>query len=162
MVSDTIATTLAPYTQAGRAVEGGVGVEGMAGLRTSATISADRAKEFMIKNGMSADRAADFASSFDGPITARLVRPGEDFHRYTDTANSTGSFLTKTQFTNPAAAVDGLYLGPYGNTASLAQPVTSVGRSIVLEGGIANGGAGIQQSLVINRNAFQFGTGVRY
>jgi len=133
-----------------------------AGLRTSAVISAERAESFLTKSGVSAARAKDFVESFDGPITARLVRSGEDFSRYTDVPQSTGSFLTKTQFANPAAAVDGLYLGPYGNGATLVQSVSSTGRSIVLEGGVANGGAGIRQTLVVNRGAFQFGTGVRY
>jgi hypothetical protein len=108
---------------------------------------------------MTEDRAADFVASFDGPITVRLVRPGENFLRYTDVADSKGSFLTTTQFANPSEEVDGLYLGPYGNGATLVQPVTSVGRSIVLEGGVANGGAGIQQTLIVNRNAFEIGLG---
>lgn len=132
------------------------------GLRTSTVISNSRAESFLLKQGMSADRAADFVASFDGPITARMARSGEDFLRYTDVADSKGSFLTKTAFANPASAVDGLYLGPYGDSASLMQPVTSVSRSIVLEGAVAKGGAGIMQTLIVNRNAFHIGTGVRY
>ena len=81
---------------------------------------------------------------------------------HTDVADSQGSFLTKTIFPDPAAAVNGLYLGPYGNNASLMQPVTATGRSIILEGGIANGTPGVQQSLIVNRGAFQFGTGLGY
>lgn len=113
-------------------------------------------------NGMSADRAADYVASFDGPITTRTVDPGESFLRYTDSANSTGSFLTTTQFANPSAAVDGLYLAPYGNGASLVQPVTSIASSPVLEGGILNGAPGVQQTVIANRGAFYFGTGVGY
>ena len=101
-------------------------------------------------------------TSFNGPITARLVRLGEDFLRYTDIADSKGSFLTKTIFPSPAAAVDGLYLGPYGNNASLMQPVTSSSRNIMFEGGVANGGAGVQQSPIINRGAFHIGRSVGY
>ncbi|MEI7038076.1 hypothetical protein [Fulvimonas yonginensis] len=111
---------------------------------------------------MPEELAADFTASFDGPITARLVRPGEDFLRYTDVADSKGSFLTKTQFANPADAVEGLYLGPYGNGATLMQPVTSTGRSIVLEGGVANGAPGVQQTVIVNRGAFQIGSGTGY
>ncbi|HLO65321.1 MAG TPA: filamentous hemagglutinin N-terminal domain-containing protein [Azonexus sp.] len=133
-----------------------------AGLRTSATISAEKAQAFLVNNGMSVSRAADFVASFDGPITARLVRSGEDFVRYTDVATSKGSFLTKTIFDNPPAAIDGLYLAPYGNGASLMQPVTSTGRSIVLEGAVANGKVGVRQSVIVNRDAFYFGTGKGY
>jgi hypothetical protein len=148
---------------AGGVAMGRLGAAGTpAGLRTSALISGERAEAFLVKNGFSADRAKDFVASFNGPITARLVRPGEDFFRYTDAPESTGSFLTKTQFANPPAAVDGLYLGPYGNNATFVQSVGSTGRSIVLEGNIANGGVGIRQSVVVNRDTFQFGTGVRY
>ena len=132
------------------------------GLSRSAIISNDTAQAFLVKNGMSVGRAMDFIASFDGPITARIVSPGENFVRYTDVADSQGSFLTKTIFPDPAAAVNGLYLGPYGNNASLMQPVTATGRSIILEGGIANGTPGVQQSLIVNRGAFQFGTGLGY
>ena len=90
------------------------------------------------------------------------MEPGESFLRYTDVASSRGSFLTNTQFASPLEAVQGLYLGPYGNNASLVQSVTASGRSIVLEGGILNGGAGVRQSLIIDRKAFQFGEGRGY
>jgi hypothetical protein len=135
---------------------------GPVGLRTSTAISAERAEAYLIKSGVPAARAKDFVESFDGPISARLVRSGEDFFRYTDVPQSTGSFLTKTQFANPTSAVEGLYLGPYGNSATFVQSVGSTGRSIVLEGGVANGGAGVKQTLVVNRGVFQYGTGVRY
>ena len=95
-------------------------------------------------------------------LDVQISRTTSDFLRYTDAAKSTGSFVTKTPFANPAAAIDGLYLGPYGNGASLMQLVTSTARSIVLEGGVANGGAGVRQSVIVNRGAFQFGTGVGY
>jgi hypothetical protein len=125
-------------------------------------VSAERAEEFLLKNGFGAERARNFLGSFDGPITARIVEPGETFLRYTDVASSRGSFLTTTQFASPAEAVEGLYLGPYGNNASLVQPVTASGRNIVLEGGIQNGGVGVRQTLIIDRGAFQFGEGRGY
>lgn len=113
-------------------------------------------------NGMSASRAADYVASFDGQITTRLADTGEGFFRYTDVADSEGNFLTQTQFSNPPEAVDGLYLAPYGNGASLMQPVTALTQSPVLEGGILNGAPGVQQTLIVNRSAFHFGTGVGY
>lgn len=133
-----------------------------AGLARSAVVSAERAEEFLLKNGIGAERARNFLGSFDGPITARIVEPGETFLRYTDVASSRGSFLTTTQFASPSEAVEGLYLGPYGNNASLVQPITASGRSIVLEGGIQNGGVGVRQTLIIDRGAFQFGEGRGY
>jgi hypothetical protein len=132
------------------------------GLRRSTVISVERAQQFMMENGFTPERAADFLGAFDGPITARIVEPGESFLRYTDTANSRGSFLTTTRFTSPADAVQGLYLSPYGNNASLLQSVSAIDRSIVLEGGVANGANGVQQTLVIDRSAFQYGAGGSY
>jgi len=134
-----------------------------AGLRTSTVVSADRAEAFLLKNDFPAARAKDFVDSFDGPITARLVRSNEDWLRYTDVANSKGSFLTKTQFATPDEAVRGLYLLPeFNNNATLVQGVSSTGRSIVLEGAVKNGGPGIRQTLVIDRDKFYFGTGKGY
>lgn len=132
------------------------------GLRRSTVVSPERAHGLLIKYGRSADQATDYINSFDGPITARIVELGKSFLRYTDVANSKGSFLTNTMFSNPASAVDGLYLAPYGNGASLLQPVSASGRSIILEGGIANGGRGVTQSLIIDRGAFTFGTGAGF
>jgi|GEM_PF-3856938 len=132
------------------------------GLRRSTVITPERAHDLLMKYGRSADQATDYINSFDGPITARIVEPGESFLRYTDVANSRGSFLTNTRFSNPGAAVDGLYLRPYGNSASLLQPVSASGRSIILEGGILNGGRGVSQSLILDRNAFIFGTGFSF
>ncbi len=141
----------------------GSGVEAAnTGLRRSTVLSPERAHGLLTKYGRSADQATDYINSFDGPITARIVAPGESFLRYTDVANSKGSFLTNVRFSNSASAVDGLYLGPYGNGASLLQPVSASGRSIILEGRIANGGRGVTQSLIIDRGAFTFGTGAGF
>ena len=133
------------------------------GLRTSTVISAERAEAFLLKNDFSAARAKDFVDSFEGPITARLARSSEDWLRYTDVADSNGRFLTKTQFSTPSEAVRDLYLLPeFNNRATLVQGVSSTGRSIVLEGAVKNGGAGIKQTLVVDLEKFYFGTGKEY
>ncbi len=132
------------------------------GIDAAVPISRVDAINLLMKNGLSADRATDFIDSFDGPLTVRNTNPGETFFRYTDVANSKGSFLTKSPFATPAEASDGLYLGPYGNTASLRQTVTVAQSTQVIEGGVANGRPGIRQSLIVNRNDFQFGPGVGY
>ena len=173
-----LSPTTAAWTYAGFGLVAGVGAASVltaadgvgasseiatsSGLSRSAIVSNDTAQAFLVKNGMSVGLATDFIASFDGPITARIVSPGENFVRYTDVADSQGNFLTKTIFPDPTTAVNDLYLGPYGNNASLMQPVTATGRSIILEGGIANGAPGVQQSLIVNRGAFQFGTGLGY
>lgn len=133
------------------------------GLRTSTTITAERAQEFLIKNHFSPESASGFVGSFDGPITARLVRPGENFGRFTGKPHGSGSFLTKSIFSNPAEAVGALRLGPYGNPATYRQPVVSSGRSIVLEGVIKDGvPPGTRQTLIIDQDAFKFGAGVSF
>ena len=58
--------------------------------------------------------------------------------------------------------MQGLYLGPYGNSATFIQDVTAGSRTIVLEGGVRNGGVGVRQTLIINRDAFQFGKAAGY
>jgi hypothetical protein len=55
-----------------------------------------------------------------------------------------------------------LNLAPWGNNASLVQQVTATGRSIVLEGGVANGTTGVKQTILVNKSAFNFGTGTGY
>ncbi len=129
------------------------------GLRTSTVVSAERAQQFMVKSGFPPNRAAGFLDSIDGPITARLVRPGEQFGRYAGKPTGEGSFLTKSVFGSPSQAQDALYLRPFNNPATYRQPVTSTGRSIVIEGGIKNGAPGVRQTIIINRGAFGFGTG---
>jgi len=140
----------------------GVTGSARAGLRTSAEISAGRAETFLVKHGVDPEIAKSYVASFDGPITARIVRPGEEFLRYTDYSNSTGSFLTKTEFPNPPTAAEGLYLKPYNNNANYVQVVTSNGRTIVLEGGIAKGAAGVRQTVVPNRSLFNYQEGRTY
>jgi hypothetical protein len=125
-------------------------------------ISRADAISLLVKNGLSVDRATDFIDSFEGPLTVRNANPGETFFRYSDVANSKGSFLTKSTFSTPEEAADGLYLGPYGNAATLRQTVTATQLTQVVEGGVANGGPGVQQTLIINRNDFQFDPGAPY
>lgn len=139
-------------------------VEGVAarGLSSSSVVSPARAKAFLVKNGFSPEKARGFIESFEGPITARIVRPGEDFVRYFDEPFSTGNFLGKTRFSSPSEAVDALALRGFPNKATSVQPVTSTGRTIVLEGGIRGGQTGVRQTVIHNQNAFFFGPGVRY
>lgn len=63
------------------------------------------------------------------------------------------------RFVSPSDAVHSLYLGPYGNGATLVQPAASVSGSIVRDGGVATGPPGFQQTPILNRNAFQIGRG---
>lgn len=125
-------------------------------------LTKEQAQALLVQNGMSAKRAVDYVNSFVGPITARAVQSGETFLRYTDAADGTGTFLTKQVFANPADAVRSLCLAPYGNQATLVQTVMASSPSVVLEGGVANGAAGVQQTVLMDRSAFQFGTGVKY
>lgn len=125
-------------------------------------VSAERAETFLVKHGVRPETAKSYVAELDGPITARLVRPNEDFLRYFDAPKEQGSFLTKTAFDSPSSAITGLNLAPFGNNASLVQPVTSTGRTILLEAGIKNGGNGVRQFLIYDRSVFKFGTGVSY
>jgi hypothetical protein len=125
------------------------------------TVSNAEAEAILVKSGISPARAKDFVASFEGPITVRTVKPGEQFIRYGD-KDGPGSFLTKNKFATPEEAVEGLYLKPYGNTASRAQVVTATEECVVLEGAVANGAPGVQQTLITNRGAFEFGAGQAY
>ena len=132
------------------------------GLSGTSVVSPARAEAYLIKNGMSLVKARAFIDSFDGPITARIVRPGEDFVRYFDEPFSTGSFLGKTRFSSSNEAIDALALEGFPNLATSVQRVTSTGRTIVFEGGIKGGGPGVIQTVIPNQNAFFFGPGVGY
>lgn len=125
-------------------------------------MSPARAETFLVKNGLSPEKARGFVDSFEGPITARLVRPGEDFVRHFDEPFSTGNFLGKTRFASPGEAVDALALRGFPHRATSVQPLTSTGRTIVLEGNIKGGGTGVGQTVIYDQNAFFFGPGVRY
>jgi hypothetical protein len=126
-------------------------------------VSRAEAEGMLVESGLSQAKAKDFVASFEGPITARTVAPGEQFLRYSDLPDSKGSFLTKQTFSSPADAVGSLYLGPYGNEAKLAQPVLATKASTVLEGAVAHGvPPGTIQTLIVDRTGFTFGTGVPY
>lgn len=156
-------TALLSFTKVASIGRAGSVANAATGLRTSTVISAERAETFLLKNDFPVARAKDFVDSFEGPITARLVRSNEGWLRYTDVASSKGSFLTKTQFSTPGEAVRGLYLLPeFSNSATLVQEVNSTGRSVVLEGAVKNGGVGVRQTFVIDRNKFYFGIGGGY
>jgi hypothetical protein len=64
----TTATIALPEVAAARLAS--VAQVGKLGLRASTVVSAERAEAFLVKNGFSASRAAEFVGSFDGPITA--------------------------------------------------------------------------------------------
>jgi hypothetical protein len=125
-------------------------------------ISNRTAGTFLRFKGVPADDIASHIGSFEGQMSVRLVSKGEQWLRYTDEAEKAGRYLTKTRFANSSSAVEGLFLKPYGNNATLVQDVVSIRRSIVLEGGVANGGSGISQTFITNRQAFSFGLGYPY
>ncbi|WP_088281956.1 DUF6861 domain-containing protein [Ideonella sp. A 288] len=126
-------------------------------------LSRAEAEAVLVKNGLSPARAKDYVASFDGPITLREIDKGETFLRYADDPSSKGSFLTNKAFGSPKEAAEALYLGPYGNQASLVQQVTATKATTVLEGAIANGvPPGTVQTLMVDRTAFSIGTGVPF
>ncbi|MDI1261221.1 DUF6861 domain-containing protein [Aquabacterium sp.] len=124
-------------------------------------VSSAEAEQMLIEHGLSPGRAKDYVASFEGQITAREVKVGEKFLRYTDIPDSKGSFLTTKIFGSPQQAARGLYLEPYGNNASLVQEVFATKTSTVLEGAIANGvPPGTTQTLIMDRTGFLIGGGV--
>jgi RHS repeat-associated protein len=134
------------------------------GLTRAAVISEVRANEFIMKKvGLTLDESSSFVASFDGPVSATIAEPGEQWLRYTGATGSKGSFLTRESFGNPQEAVDSLNLRPWGNPASLRQTVTATGRSIILEGRIKGGvPPGVKQTLIVDREKFQFTVGEPY
>ncbi|MHB8477390.1 MAG: hypothetical protein ACYC9Z_18280 [Casimicrobiaceae bacterium] len=132
-------------------------------LGVARSISHADAEGMLVEQGLSPARAKDFVNSFEGPITARPVKPHEKFFRYTDVADSKGGFLTKEAFSSPEEAASKLYLGPYGNQANLRQPVVATKTSIVLEGAVRGGEPpGTIQTLMVDRTGFSIGPGVPY
>jgi RHS repeat-associated protein len=134
------------------------------GLSRTMVISEARANELIMKKvGVSIEESSSFVSSFDGPVTATIVEPGEQWLRYTGKAGSKGNFLSRISFGNSEEALDALNLRPWGNPATLRQTVTATGRSIVLEGQIKGSvPPGVKQTLVMDRDKFQFSMGERY
>ena len=116
------------------------------------------------RSGYSEARAKDFVSSFEGPITASISRPGSGYLRYLDSPEGSGSFLTRNEFFSPVDARKGLNLDPAftRNLATTRQTVTSTERSIIFEGNVRGGSPGVQQILAPNKATFEFGPGYRY
>lgn len=115
------------------------------------------------KVGWSEAKAWSYINEFEGPITARISRPGEINLRYFNGPEGNGNFLTKSEFFSPVDAYRGLNLElSRSNFALSRQEVTTMERSIVFEGGIKDGGSGVRQILIPDKSNFQFGTGFRY
>jgi RHS repeat-associated protein len=129
------------------------------GLARSAVVSPARAEELLRKYGASPKQARNFVTSFEGPITARIVETGEKFGRFTGDAESKGHFLTKSAFASPAEAKQALGLQKFSNPATLHQEVAAGSRTVVLEGGIKGGRKGVRQSLIVDHSKFNFGKG---
>ena len=131
------------------------------GLSRTSIITEEHANELLIRKvGLTFEESNSFVASFDGPVTASIAEPGEQWLRYTGTAGSKGSFLTKVKFGNAAEAVDALNLRPWGNPANLRQTVTATGRSIILEGRIKGSiPPDVKQTVIVERGKFEFSTG---
>ena len=130
---------------------------------TARVVSRAEAERMLVESGLGPQRAKDFVESFEGPITVREIAKGESFLRYTDVADSKGSFLTNQSFSSPGAAIDALYLKPYGNQAQLAQNVIAIQPTTVLQGSVAHGvPPGTVQTLMLDRTAFSIGKGVPF
>ncbi len=131
------------------------------GLSRTSIISQEHANELLIRKvGLNFEESNSFVASFDGPVTASIAEPGEQWLRYTGAAASKGSFLTRVRFGNSSEAVDALNLRPWGNPATLRQTVTATGRSIILEGRIKGSvPPDIRQTIIVDRGKFEFTIG---
>ena len=137
-------------------------LEELATLGRFKAVTVSEAQQLLIKNGVRAADAQKYVVSFTGPISMRVVEPGETFFRYTSDAGSKGRFLTKSQFATPAEAVDALHLHPFPNRATLRQTVTANRRTVVLEGEIAHGNPpGTRQTLIVKKS-FSYTAGQPY
>lgn len=135
------------------------------GLGSSRVVSPETVRSYLVdRMGWSEARAVAYIDSFEGPITARISRPGESYLRYFDGESGEGNFVTRNEFFSPVDARGGLNLDPdlTANLATSQQAVTSTQRSIVFEGGVRDGGFGVRQTLITDRMKFLFGPGYRY
>ncbi len=134
------------------------------GLSRSAVISAERANQILVNRlGLSVESADSYVASFEGPVTARIAEPGNQWPRYTGNPSSEGSFLADELFGNPEQAMDALNIRLYGNPATFRQTVTATGRSIVLEGAIKGSiPPGVRQTVITDRSKFEFSIGEKY
>ena len=143
--------------------EGSSAFAAIGGEIYAVVVDAQRAEQYLVDEaGLLADQAQKFVASFrNGGIVARVAEPGETFLRYYQDRQA-GRFLTRMRFSSPAAAVEGLDLGNFGNDASLVQVVTVTKPTIIFEGGITGGGEAATQFFATDISAFQFGLGVPY
>jgi hypothetical protein len=126
-------------------------------------LTREQATRYLRSSGFAEERAASFIASFSNePITLRFVESGETFLRYTDEMSSTGSFLTRTMFDSADEAVAALALDPARNRATYVQVVTAIRPTAVLEGGIFDGWPGVTQTVIAERDAFEFALGTRF
>jgi YD repeat-containing protein len=135
------------------------------GLRSSGVVAPETVERYLIERlKWSPTRAQGYVESFEGPITARITRPGEQNLRYFDGPDGSGNFLTRSEFASPVDARRGLNLDPLftPNTATSLQTVTTIGRSVVFEGAVRGGSLGVQQTVIGDKAKFLFGPGYRY
>jgi hypothetical protein len=135
------------------------------GLKSRSVISPETAKDYLVDRlGWSQSRAQGYVDSFEGPIMARISRPGEGYLRYFDGESGTGNFITRSEFYSPVDARLGLNLDSEftANIATASQTVNSTQRSIVFEGQVRDGREGVNQTLILDRTKFIFGPGYRY
>lgn len=135
------------------------------GLGTSRIVAPETVQRHLVERlGWSPTRAQGYVDSFEGPITARISRPGEQYLRYLDSPEGTGSFLTRSEFFSPVDARRGLNLDPSltRNIATTRQTVTTQRSSIVFEGGVRGGTPGTQQTVITDRTRFLFDPAYRY
>ena len=172
------AMTLGDYALAKAAVTGMAGSTGLrpasaavvpstaaVGLSSSRVVAPETVERYLIERAnWSPVRARGYVDSFEGSISARISRPGEQNLRYFDGAEGSGNFLTRSEFFSPVDARKALNLDPAltPNLARSRQVVTTTERNIVFEGLVREGGLGIRQTVITDKNKFQFGPGYRY
>jgi hypothetical protein len=122
--------------------------------------NADVAK-LLATHGIPQQDVESYVLSFYGPIDAETLQPGMTFLRYGAQATGAGRFLTKKTFTDSRTAQLALHLSWF-NTAVCKAPVKVLKRTLVLVGAIAFGEPGVKQYVILEPDAFSFGTGSAY
>ncbi|NNN21349.1 MAG: hypothetical protein HKL80_05020 [Acidimicrobiales bacterium] len=163
-LSDTIANWLSPgasCTIPQNGVDqfiGGAVLQGLLAAGGAAdALSAEEVTSILEDTGLN----PEFASSFEGAITQRMSSGWRAVLLLQQLSRRRGKFPHHHGVLCPKEAVKSLEL-PSGNNAAYRQVVTAIAPTTVLEGGIAGGGEGITQTLVLDQNAFYFGTGAPY
>ncbi len=131
-------------------------------LLRSVRVTRDVAAKQLVRRGVAADQASSYALSFSGPVTVSVMTKGRNLVRYANEAGSKGRFLTERLYPTSSDAIGELCLQPYGNFAVVRQIVTATRPSIVLQGGVAQGGARATQTLITNFNGFKYGLGATF